>query len=82
MTTKLTLTIDPQVIEKAKIIAHSKKKSLSSLIENYLKSLIEQEPENNQELSPIVKSLKGSIKIESDFDYKKELKDALAKKYV
>ena len=37
MNTKLTLTIDQSVIEKAKKYAKEKERSLSDLIENYLK---------------------------------------------
>lgn len=39
MDTKLTLNIDEEVIAKGKIYAKQQKKSLSSLIEQYLKSL-------------------------------------------
>ena len=39
MNTKLTLTIEQDVIEKAKKYAKDKERSLSSLIENYLKAL-------------------------------------------
>jgi predicted HicB family RNase H-like nuclease len=38
MDAKLTLKLDKAVIEKAKIYAASHKKSLSGLIENYLKA--------------------------------------------
>lgn len=39
MTTKLTLTIEQWVIEKAKQYAKAKEYSLPGLIENYLKTL-------------------------------------------
>ncbi|MEO6869719.1 MAG: DUF6364 family protein, partial [Ginsengibacter sp.] len=38
MTTKLTLTIEDKVISSAKKYAQKKGKSLSHLVENYLKS--------------------------------------------
>ena len=38
MTTKLTLTIEEKVISSAKKYAQKKGKSLSNLVENYLKS--------------------------------------------
>lgn len=82
MNTKLTLTIDKSVIEKAKIYAHNKNRSLSDLIENYLKALTNEEPSTEIELTPIVRSLKGSFKMPKDFDYKMELKDELKKKYL
>jgi predicted CopG family antitoxin len=43
MNTKLTLTIEQSVIEKAKKYAKEKERSLSDLIENYLKSLTNSE---------------------------------------
>ena len=39
MDTKLTLKLNQEIIEKAKIYASEKKLSLSRLIENYLNSL-------------------------------------------
>lgn len=80
MNTKLTLTIDKSVIEDAKTYAKEHGKSLSQIIENYLKSLpMERE---KQEISPNVRKLTGVIKLPKDFDYKKELSDALAEKYL
>lgn len=84
MNTKLTLTIDQSVIEKAKRYARKKERSLSDLIENYLKALTTEESEKNTEddLSATVKNLKGSFKMPKDFDYKKELTDRLSEKYL
>ena len=81
MNTKLTLTIDDTVIAKAKRYAKEQGSSLSFVIENYLKA-ITTKVEDDDELAPIVKSLKGSFKAPKDFDYKKELVDALSKKYL
>lgn len=83
MNTKLTLTIEQSVIEKAKKYARKKERSLSDLIENYLKVLTkDEEPRNENELSPTVKALKGSFKMPKDFDYKKVLTDRLSEKYL
>lgn len=82
MNTKLTLTIEQSVIEKAKIYARKKERSLSDLIENYLKALTIEESTKESELSPIVSDLKGSFKMPKDFDYKKELTDRLAEKHL
>ena len=82
MTTKLTLTIDDKVINSAKIYAKKKGKSLSHLVENYLKSISNNTKEDNQEIiSPKVLKLMGVIKLPKDFDYKSELSNALLKKY-
>jgi hypothetical protein len=80
MTTKLTLTIEEKVIISAKKYASRNKKSLSHLVENYLKSISLKEQDEN-EFSPKVKKLMGSIKLPADFDYKKELASAIGKKY-
>lgn len=83
MNTKLTLTIEHDVIQKAKDYARDRNRSLSNIIENYLKSLTQDESkEKKSNLSPIVKSLKGSFKMPVDFDYKEELRKGLEEKYL
>lgn len=82
MSTKLTLTIDESIIESAKKYAKSKEKSLSNIIENYLKILVKDNISKEIELTPIVKSLKGSFTSNVDFDYKKELTKKLSDKYL
>jgi hypothetical protein len=80
MTTKLTLTIEDSVIHSAKKYARKNGKSLSAVVENYLKSISANE--NTQgEISSRVLKLMGSITLPKDFDYKKELGGALAKRY-
>jgi len=82
MSTKLTLTIEGTIIKNAKLYASKEERSLSDLIENYLKALtIEVKPQKN-ELTPKVKSLKGSFKLPENFDYKKEMTDRLSEKYL
>jgi len=82
MNTKLTLTIEQTVIVKAKKYAKDKERSLSNLIENYLKALTKESDSNEIELTPIVKSLKGSFTAPKNFDYKKELTNRLSEKYL
>ena len=84
MNTKLTLTIEQSIIEKAKKYARKKERSLSDLIENYLKAITTEETLNQEEeeLSSTLKSLKGSFKIPTNFDYKKDLSDRLVEKYL
>ena len=86
MNTKLTLTIEESVIESAKAYARKSHRSLSDLIENYLKVLTADETDGEKQdaeekLSPIVKQLKGSFKAPENFDYKKELTERLSEKY-
>ena len=80
MTTKLTLTVEKDIIELAKSYASKKGRSLSDLIENYLKTLVQKDGDKN-DLSPNVKKLLGSVKAPKNFDYKKELEKTLNKKY-
>jgi hypothetical protein len=82
MNTKLTLTIEQTVIEKAKNYARKKERSLSDLVENYLKALISDAANKDVELSPTVQFLKGSFKLPENFDYKKELTERLSEKYL
>jgi len=82
MNSKLTLTIDRSVIKRAKEYAHDTGNSLSNLVENYLKSFSkEPRPVKSDELSPLIKSMKGAFKAPSNFNYKKELETELSKKY-
>ncbi len=82
MSTKLTLTMEEKVIRKAKRYAKEQGRSLSGIIENYLKVIIQEENKDKKEITPLVKSLKGSFKAPESFDYKKELTERLADKYM
>jgi len=82
MNTKLTLTIEKDIIEKAKKYARKRERSLSALVENYLKTLADDSNKKEEKLTPIVKSLKGSFKLPESFDYKKELTGRLSEKYL
>lgn len=83
MNKKLTLTIDKDVIRKAKKYSKSEGKSLSELVENFLKAASESEtgiPKHVQS-TPLTRSLRGSFKEPADFDYRKTLTEELGKKY-
>jgi len=82
MNTKLTLTIEQSVIEKAKKYAKEKERSLSDLIENYLKAVTKEKKTEIVRDTPIIQSLKGSFHMPNDFDYKKELTKNLSEKYL
>lgn len=82
MNTKLTLTIEQEIIERAKSYAKEKNRSLSDIIENYLKMLTNGDEINKQKLNPVVASLKGAFKMPKNMDYKKELKNRLEEKYL
>jgi|694.fasta_scaffold09239_15 hypothetical protein len=80
MITKLTLTLEQEVVKPAKIYARKKGRSLSELIENYLKAIISKKT-NSDDLSLRVKRLIGSVNLKEDFDYKKTLEEQIVKRY-
>jgi hypothetical protein len=82
MDAKLTLNIDRDIAHRAKVYAKKEGRSLSDLVENYLKLLTKNSPIEDSEYSPRVKALLGSVTWPKDFDYKRELADALVKKYL
>jgi len=82
MDTKLTLSIDKDVSRRAKVYAKSKGRSLSDLVENYLKLLTKKSDIQDSQFTPIVNSLLGSVSLPDDFDYKSEIADSLTKKYL
>ena len=80
MTTKLTLSMDKNVIEKSKKYAASQNRSLSDLIESYLKSITSSSAKTF-EISNRVKALRGSFKAPADLDYKKLLQEEIVRKH-
>lgn len=82
MNTKLTLTIEKEVIQGAKKYAKTKGQSLSEMVENYFKiiTLDKREMKPNQ-LSPRVRKLRGIIKTNRKIDYKQILKEELLRKH-
>ncbi len=82
MNTKLTLTLEKEIIEVTKEYAKEKGQSLSDIVENYFKLItVKRRKLKAEELSPKVKKLRGIIKTEADFDYKKTLTEELSKRY-
>lgn len=82
MNSKLTLTIEQSLIEKAKKYAKGNGRSLSDIIENYLKVIINDRNSKVIDPTPIATSLRGSFKAPKDFDYKEELSKELSQKYL
>ena len=80
MTTKLTLTVEKTIIERAKSYAKKTGRSLSELIESYLENITEEN--DNSDLSPKLKKIVGSVKLPKDFDEEKELRSAIEKKHL
>ena len=81
MDTKLTLKLDESVIEKAKIYAKKQQTSLSRLIENYLFALTKEQQTENENITPLVKSLSGIVHLAEDDMSSLDYAEYLTKKY-
>ena len=81
MTTKLTLTVEKEIIKRAKLYAKGTGRSLSEIIENYLEKLTEK-PTEEKELSPRLKKIAGIVKLPDDFDEKAELRNYFENKHL
>lgn len=79
MDAKLTLKLDNSVIEQAKNYARSKNTSLSQLIESYLDGLVS--PKRDEDITPLVKSLSGVVKLPKGHDSRKSYKEHILNKY-
>lgn len=77
MDTKLTLKLNGDIIEQAKTYAKAKNTSLSKLIESYLSLLID--PNEKQDITPLVKSLSGIIDLPKDVDHKADYRKHILK---
>lgn len=53
MPTKLTLTLEKEIIEQAKAYAQAHNRSLSNLIEEFLRTIIKADQETGIELTPL-----------------------------
>lgn len=80
MTTKLTLSVDDEVVKQAKRIAVEQGVSLSKLVEGFLRNLSSDHADAD-DMNPVLKKLSGSVHVPEDFDYRKELEEALLDKY-
>lgn len=84
MDAKLTLKLDRVTIEKAKEYAAAQDRSLSNLIESFLKSIVTQEQSDkieDIEITPFVRSMAKGTLLPNDLDYKKEYQEHLLQKH-
>ena len=84
MNTKLTISIENEIIKEAKVFASKRKTSLSKLIENYFKTLISDQKENDPItiIDEDILKISGSIRLPDSVDTKELLTDKLIKKYI
>ena len=79
MDTKLTLSMDKKVIEKAKKYAAKENTSLSNLVEGFLIRITANQ--DKKELPPLVKSLSGVLKGKISDGWKEDKMKHLEGKY-
>ncbi len=85
MTTKLTLSVDSSIVEKARRVSKHRKTSVSAMFSNFIASLEEEEAPPLSELPPITKRIleMGAKlpKIPVEWDYRDELSDIIAERH-
>ncbi len=80
---KLTLSMEPEVVYRAKKIAKEKNTSLSKLVQDYLDQLSKHKPDPENEIDSDILELTGVLKgkIPDDIDLKEERYQYLKKKH-
>jgi hypothetical protein len=80
MNANLTLSLDRDTIEHAKNFARSRHKSLSRVVEDYLRQVTRAETQD-EEITPLVAELSGVVSAENGERYGAEYADYLTEKY-
>ncbi|AEV32354.1 hypothetical protein Oweho_1357 [Owenweeksia hongkongensis DSM 17368] len=80
MQTKLTLSIDQEIIDRAKEYAKQQGVSLSKLVQEFLTQKAKPQTEE-VEVPEELEGVFGAFKVPDDFDYKKEKAKRLIEKY-
>lgn len=84
MQAKLTLSLDKEVIEQAKDYSRQQHKSLSKMVENYLRLVTTKESgqkSDTEKLTPIVSRLAGVLSMEVSVNGREEITAYLEEKY-
>ena len=77
---KLTLSIEPSVVEKAKQMAEANNTSVSAMFTRFVEAA-SADRGRRRKIGPLTRKLSGIIELPPDKDYKELLADALADKY-
>ena len=79
--TKLTLSVDPEVIALAKEYAERNKTSVSELVQTYLSIVTKPpRPAREKELPPVLASLRSLVK-DGGLDYREEYRKHLTARH-
>ena len=85
MTTKLTLSINKEVIKNAKLFSKKNGVSISRMVENFLKQSVNTHPEktvaNKDDLPPFLKKMHGAVKTNDKREYREVYRDYIREKY-
>jgi hypothetical protein len=81
MASKLTLSVDPEVVARAKEYAERNHTSVSELVQTFL-SIVSQpsEPQQGKQLPPVLGSLRSLVK-DDGLDYREEYRKHLTARY-
>ncbi len=81
MNTKLTLSVNKEVIDHAKKYARSNNQSISALVQNYLVFITEKKIDDKIKISSTVKELAGIIDIDGSTNVKNMRHKYIMEKY-
>lgn len=79
--TKLTLSVDEAVVEKAKQIAEANQTSVSAMFSQFVRSMAAQQNAPPPKLGPITRKLSGVIKLPPGKSDKELIAEALTARY-
>ena len=78
--TKLTLSVDEAVVEKAKEIAAANGTSVSAMFSQFVQALATPR-RRRRKIGPLTRKVSGLVKLPPDKDYKELVTEALRDKY-
>jgi len=81
MNTKLTLSIDKTVIEKAKIYAGKSGRSLSEMVQSYLEKLIALQENSDASVPEAFRDIYASVNLPDDLNDKEAIRKIVQDKY-
>ena len=76
MTTKLTLSINEETVQRAKRISRKRGKSISKMVEEFLDSISEKEEQKESpidHINKIMSKYEGKIQLPPNVNYKKRI---------
>ncbi len=81
MNSKLTLKLDKDIIEKAKVYAQKNNTSLSKMVEKYFLTFVKENKSSSFKPTSLVNELSGIIELNDNIDSKDEYTKYLINKY-